>query len=441
MSFLQLPTQFSQCLRVQSGLDELFMIVEYFTNSLRGFCPIINITNITAPTEAQQQFADGLYESSDDAMYEQSSLIEPPTVTSETDYFSSVVQSMSDSLVVIDSNNRIAVVNRATCQLLGYTVDELIGQNPSILFADGTFRGSGLETLHERGMIQKGEKTLRTRDNRDIPVFYSGSVLRNSQNQIQGIVCVMHDATKQKRLEQGLREALRKQQELGQLKSQFVSTVSHEFRTPLAIIQANSELIQHFQDRMDSQQKTESFDVIQKQIKHMVRLMEGALTIEKMQSGAIPYNPVPVDLDAMCQKIIHAARSRVKRHIVYELQGERCDMVGDEQLLRQIILNLLANAIKFSGQDSPVEVTLYCGDTMNLEIRDYGIGIPAADQAKLFDPFFRASNVGVVGGMGLGLAMTRIAVELHGGSIAIASEKDQGTVVSVLLPMYQFAKA
>jgi PAS domain S-box-containing protein len=371
-------------------------------------------------------------------MYEQSS---HPAVSNETDYFSSVVQSMSDSLVVIDSDNRIAVVNRATCQLLGYTADELVGQNPSILFADGTFRGDGLETLHERGMIQRGEKTLRTKDDREIPVFYSGSVLRNSQNQIQGVVCVMHDATKQKRLEQGLREALRKQQELGQLKSQFVSTVSHEFRTPLAIIQANSELIQHFQDRMDSQQKTESFDVIQKQIKHMTRLLEGALTIEKMQSGAIPYNPVPVDLDQMCLKLVHAARSRLKRDIVYQLQGERCDVVGDEQLIKQIILNLLSNAIKFSAQNSPVEVTISCDETVNLEVRDYGIGIPAADQAKLFEPFFRASNVGVIGGMGLGLAMTRSAVELHGGSIAIFSEKDNGTVVSVRLPVYEFATA
>lgn len=374
-------------------------------------------------------------------MYEQPSLQEPPSVTSETDYFSSVVQSMSDSLVVIDSSNRIAVVNRATCQLLGYTVDELIGKSPSILFADGTFRGDGLETLHERGMIQRGEKTLRTKDNQDIPVFYSGSVLRNSQNQVQGIVCVMHDATKQKRLEQGLREALRKQQELGQLKSQFVSTVSHEFRTPLAIIQANSELIQHFQDRMDAQQQTQSFDVIQKQIKHMVRLLEGALTIEKMQSGAIPYNPVPVDVDQMCRKIVLAARSRLRRSIVYQLQGERCDVVGDEQLIKQIILNLLSNALKFSSPSSPVEVTLICGETVNLEIRDFGIGIPAADQAKLFDPFFRASNVGTIGGMGLGLAMTRIAVELHGGSIAIASEKGKGTTVKVQLPVYQFAKA
>ena len=209
------------------------------------------------------------------------SLLGPPSeatgpIHTSQDFFSSVVQSMSESLVVIGSDGCIASVNRATLQLLGYTAEELVGQQPSILFADGTFRGNGLETLHRHGIVQRGEKTLRARDGQEIPVFYSGSVLRNHDGQIEGIVCVMHDATKHKQFEQGLRDALRKQQELVKLKSQFVTTVSHEFRTPLAIIQANSEMMHRFQDRMDVQQRAASFDLVQKQIKHMIRLLEGA---------------------------------------------------------------------------------------------------------------------------------------------------------------------
>ena len=95
---------------------------------------------------------------------------------------------MSDSLVVIGEGGRIAAVNQATLQLLGYEEDDLIGQPPDILFADGTVRGNGLETLHERGIIQRGEKTLRTKDGRGIPVFYSGSVLRNHNGQELAVV-------------------------------------------------------------------------------------------------------------------------------------------------------------------------------------------------------------------------------------------------------------
>ena len=354
---------------------------------------------------------------------------------SAQDYFSSAVQSMSDSLVVIGKDGRIAAVNQATLQLLGYEEQELIGQLPDMLFADGTIRGNGLETLHERGIVQRGEKTLRTKDGRGIPVFYSGSVLRNHDGQVSGVVCVAHDATKQKKLEQGLRDALNKEQELGQLKSQFVATVSHEFRTPLAIIQTNNELIRLYQHRMDEKEKEASFEMVQKQIKHMTRLLEGALTIEKMQSGKIDFHPEALDMDQMCQEMVHAIQGQVKRNFTYTYQGNRPDILADKHLINQILTNLMSNAVKFSDPDSQITVTLSgAADHLSLEIRDEGVGIPQADQQRLFEPFFRASNVSTIGGTGLGLAVTKQAVDLHGGTINIHSQADSGTTVTVTLP-------
>ncbi len=376
----------------------------------------------------QENRTDSLYGEESD----HSALGEAPPAAQ--DYFSSVVQSMSDSLVVIGADGCIASVNRATLDLLGYAEAELIGQRPGILFADGTVRGTGLETLHERGIIQRGEKILRAKDNRQIPVFYSGSVLRGPTGHVDGVVCVMHDATKQKKLENRLRDALRKQQELVQLKSQFVATVSHEFRTPLAIIQANSEMMHRFQDRMDTQQETLCFDQVQKQIKHMISLLEGALTLEKMQTGSMDFQPVPVDLDRLCSELIEAAQGRVRRSFSYHFQGEHRKVKVDQRLIKQALTNLLSNAIKFSKPGSEIRVTLTLSDEVSLEVRDQGIGIPEADQANVFDPFFRASNVSTISGTGLGLAMAQMAVELHDGTILIKSQPGEGTVVTIHLP-------
>ena len=361
-------------------------------------------------------------------------IVLPPTESPE-DYLSSVVQSMSDSLVLLGEGGRITAVNQATLKLLGYEEEDLVGKAPDVLFADGTARGNGLETLHERGMIQRGEKTLRAKDGREIPVFYSGSVLRNAEGRVEGVVCVAHDATKQKQLEQGLRESLTKEKELGQLKSQFVATVSHEFRTPLAIIQTNSELMRLHRERMPAHEQAACFDMIQKQIKHMTRLLEGALNLERMQAGRMNFEPEPMDMDKLCQETIHALQGRVKRKFSYTLHGINRDILADSHLTQQMLTSLLSNAVKFSKEGSEVTVTLsHTPDHMKLEIRDTGIGIPEKEQARLFEPFFRASNVDAVGGTGLGLALTKHGVDLHDGTITVSSQQGVGTTVAVTLP-------
>jgi two-component system, OmpR family, sensor histidine kinase VicK len=354
----------------------------------------------------------------------------------QEEYLSWVIQSMSDSLVVIGPDGRIAAVNQATLKLLDYAEADLIGQSPGILFADGTFRGSGLETLHERGIVQRGEKILRTRAGRQIPVYYSGSVLRNAEGRVRGIVCVMLDVTKQKQTEASLREALRKEHELLQLKSQFIATVSHEFRTPLTVIQMTNDMLRLYADHMDTTEKTKNFDQVQKQIRHMIRMLEDALTVEQMQSDAVEFHPEVVDMDRFCRALLGLFEGRVRRKFVYTCP-EPCPPVAvDKGLMKQVVLHLLTNAIKFSGPDSPISMTLTCADQhLRLQIQDQGLGVPAAEQERLFEPFFRGSNTGTIGGTGLGLTLAKHAVDIHKGTITIDSQVGAGTTITVAIPL------
>lgn len=355
---------------------------------------------------------------------------------STQDYFSWVAQSMTDSLVVFGSDGRIAAVNNATLEMLGYTEDELIGQVPDILFEGAASQRNGLETLHERGIIERSDKVFRTKDGRAIPVLYSGSLLYDDQGQVKGVVCVAHDTTKQKQLEQQLRLALQKDHELLQLKSQLIATISHEFRTPLSIIMMNCELLRRDCNISGSENAEMRYTTIKKQIKHMVNMVEDTLRIEKLQEGHIPVKPVPVDLQRMCNELVKIAQNRTQREFSVKTEGTAVETLLDEGLTQQFVTNLISNAIKYSETDSKIEIVIaYNTDCVTLSVRDHGIGIPKADQLHIFEPFQRAANAETISGTGLGLAIVKQAVELHHGTISVESEQGKGSVFTVKLPI------
>jgi signal transduction histidine kinase len=168
------------------------------------------------------------------------------------------------------------------------------------------------------------------------------------------------------------------------------------------------------------------------------------LIIGKAETGALQFEPTPVDLGELCRRVVEELRGGVaNRHVVqFEQQFERGRLNLDEKLLRHILSNLLSNAVKYSPTGSTVSLLLAERDGQAvIEVRDQGIGIPVQDQARLFESFHRASNVGTRQGTGLGLVIVKKAVELHGGSISIDSKVDAGTRISVRLPLAQTARA
>lgn len=246
------------------------------------------------------------------------------------------------------------------------------------------------------------------------------------------------DITQRKRAEVELLSALQREKELSEMKSKFVSIASHELRTPLATILSSAELLEHYSDGLSAEDKLKMLHGIQGAVKRMNAMIEDVLIIGKAEAGALQFEPKPMDLADLCHKVVEELRPGVaKQHVIrFERQFERGNLNLDEKLLRHILTNLLSNAVKYSPAGSTVSMLLAERDGQAfIEVGDQGIGIPPQDQARLFESFHRASNVGNRQGTGLGLVIVKKAVELHGGSIAIDSKVDAGTRISVRLPL------
>ena len=252
------------------------------------------------------------------------------------------------------------------------------------------------------------------------------------------------DITQRKRAEVELLVALQREKELSEMKSKFVSIASHELRTPLATILSSAELLEHYSDGLSAEDKLKMLHGIQGGVKRMNAMIEDVLVIGKAEAGALQFEPRPVDLGELCRKVVEELRLGVaKQHVIrFEQEFERGSLNLDEKLLRHILTNLLSNAVKYSPPGSTVSLLLAerDGNTV-IEVGDQGIGIPVEDQARLFESFQRASNVGNRQGTGLGLVIVKKAVELHGGTISIDSKVDAGTRISVRLPLAPTANA
>ena len=240
------------------------------------------------------------------------------------------------------------------------------------------------------------------------------------------------------RVEAELLVAVQREKELSEMKSKFVATASHEFRTPLATMLSSAELLEHYSESLSPPEKLNLLRTIQSVAKRMSELIDDVLTLGRAESGVLKLNPGRMDLSELCRKIASEFRiAQGKQHVIsVDDRFDRADVQMDERLLRHILNNLLSNAVKYSPQGSEVSLSLSRHDERAvIEVRDRGIGIPAQDQPRLFDSFHRASNVENRPGTGLGLSIVKKSVELHGGEISLASEVGSGTRFTVVLPL------
>ncbi len=239
-----------------------------------------------------------------------------------------------------------------------------------------------------------------------------------------------------RRLSLQLQAALEQERELKQLKSRFVSMVSHEFRNPLHTIAGFARLLER--PDLPPERRVELLYRIQRAVKSMTALIDDVLALSKVEARTLVARAAPLALEPFCQQLVEdmTIGSNSDRTIQLECD-DKCAMVSiNETLLRQILTNLLSNAMKYSPPHSTIRLKLQCyKEVMILQVQDEGIGISPAEQARLFEPFFRASNVGNVPGTGLGLAIVKQVIEQVGGAIAVSSEVNVGTTFTVTLPL------
>ena len=233
-------------------------------------------------------------------------------------------------------------------------------------------------------------------------------------------------------------EALDKERELNQLKSYFVSMVSHEFRNPLSTLRVMSDILLRFEGRLTPEKKQEYLRQVDTAISHMCQLLDEVILLGRADTGKLELDLTEVDLQAFCNELISALQfSDEQQHILQLVADTPLERVKlDAGLLRHILTNLLSNASKYSPPASVVKLTVaYQEMQVIFNVSDRGIGIPKADQSRLFETFSRCSNVGKVPGTGLGLAIVKRCVDLHHGTIEVESDAGKGTEVTVVLPV------
>lgn len=345
--------------------------------------------------------------------------------------------------VMLHDERQYLEVNPAAVRILGYRSQaELVGRHPRDTSPPVQANGERTDELAQKYITEclaKGsvrfEWLAQRATGESIPLEVVLTRIEWSGRQI--IQAGITDISERKRAEEELLRSLAREKELGQLKNNFVAMVSHEFRTPLGIIQSSTEILADYLDQLDPAARREQLESIVKNTRRMANLMEEVLVLGRLDAGRMAFNPSPLDLRVFCQRIVDEISAVTERRcpLVFSCECDESEVQADESLLRHIFGNLLSNAVKFSDPSKPVEFSvLRAADDLIFTVRDRGAGIPAADLPWLFNAFHRGRNVGHVPGTGLGLTIVKRCVELHRGQIKIQSEVGQGTTVTVGLP-------
>ena len=225
---------------------------------------------------------------------------------------------------------------------------------------------------------------------------------------------------------------------MNQLKTQFIATVSHEFRTPLSAISSNLQLLDLYNETWPVEKKKIAFQRIHHAVKEMITLLNDLSVVAKDQSGKLKINPTVFNLEQFCLELIRDTIAILDplANIRFEFTCKRPEVTLDKELLRYILSNLLSNAIKFTTGHEEVLFTISNPDdqTIQFQISDNGIGISHEDLFNIFEPFHRGGNVAEFPGTGLGLSIVKRCVDLQHGYINVTSELKKGTLITVLLP-------
>lgn len=361
------------------------------------------------------------------------------------DQLATLLRSMGDAVIATDGQGAVTFMNPAAEALTGWQQDEALGKEVTEIFqlidevTELPTENPVTTVLRENRVVYLDNfTTLVAKSGLRIPIGDSASPITRANGEVNGVVVVFWDMSDRRQAEL-LTQALEKEKELNYLKSQFISTVSHEFRNPLAVIRTAAELLERRQNLSD-EQRNAYLQRIKASVRSMNQLMEDVLLMGQSEADRLVYNPTQLNLEQFCQNLVDEfsmVEGRVHT-VVFTSNGDCTNAWIDEKILRYILTNLLSNAIKYSPMGTLVRFTLTIDVETNVaifQIQDQGIGIPDGEQSRLFDSFFRASNVSSIQGTGLGLAIVRRCVDAHKGQIHVSSQVGIGTTVNVILPL------
>ena len=351
-------------------------------------------------------------------------------------YTRSLIESNIDALITTDPRGIITDVNKQMEALTGCTRDELIGAPFKDYFTDPDRAEAGIKLVLGERKLTDYELTARARDGKETVVSYNATTFHDRDRKLQGVFAAARDVTERKRYERSLQQANR-------AKSVFLANMSHEIRTPMNAILGFSQLM--LRDRDLTPQQCQYLGTINRSGEHLLALINDILEMSKIEAGRTTLNPSTFDLPVLLKDLEMMFRVRTnekKLSFSVEMIGEVPQfIVTDINKLRQVFINVIGNAVKFTDQGG---IGLHVradrggatGPVLWVEVADTGPGISADDQDKLFRHFEQTKTGQQTGtGTGLGLAISREFVRLMGGDITVTSQVGRGSVFVIHLPL------
>jgi two-component system sensor kinase FixL len=381
-----------------------------------------------------------------------------------------IIENAIDGIITIDMRGLIESVNPAALKLFGYNLEEVVGKNINVLMPEPD-KSAHDGYLHryqhtgEKRIIGIGREVRGLRkDGSTFPFRLAVSEVQYEERKIY--TGFIHDLSKEKEAEERLRDyaaeleelvdertrslrktvvalkeakeevsmSLLKEKELNQMKSRFVSMASHEFRTPLSSVQLSASLIEKYAQPFDNKNIQKHVGKIKNAVGNLTTILNDFLSLERLEAGKVAPSFSTFDLVKFSEEITEEMQMIAKQdqNIIYQHTGLQSIITLDQNLLRNCMINLISNAIKYSGENTFIEFITEINDSQCIvTIKDNGIGIPETDQIHLFEPFFRAHNTGNIPGTGLGLNIVLRYATLMKGTVHFESMINQGTTFTL----------
>ena len=366
---------------------------------------------------------------------------------------SAILNNAGTAVIVFNHENQVELFNPAAERMFGYSASEVTGKPAPRLFSQVDTTDSADESGHDNlengnppceivDLLEKTQKSSENwvgirNDGTALPVKLTVSTFKDETGSEAGMIAIVADNTAEEEYAHSLRISIEKEKELNELKSKIVRLTSHEFKTPLASILMASETLQQYGMKHVDDKFSKYFDRINKNVQFMKDMIDKFLNLSKLESGHLPVQLSRTDLVRFTRNWLDDYQEKHKNThtFLFQTACDQCLIQVDPYLMEQVLNNVVSNGIKYSPEGSTLKIEIDTSvESANITITDEGIGIPAEEQKNIFTSFFRASNARKAAGTGLGLAMVKQIVELHGGKITITSEENKGTQVLVKLP-------